>query len=226
MKKIINEWNKDFSRKNIEKIKFQVYIWNNIHYLRTYRWFSQSDLAEKAETTQRIISQIENWDYNPSIDFLSKISNVLDVNLEILTKEKINWRLVEFFDYYMKKYKNIDILKAIKLAYFSDLEFLEEFKRKFTWLNYIRWNFWPFDEKIYILKDIYSKIDENTVENKKPFKKYVFLKDSDEKFLDKIFTKYASKNWVELMKMSYETEPMKKLWATLGWTENMGAVVL
>jgi len=32
----------------------------------------------------------------------------------------------------MKKYKNIDILKAIKLAYFSDLEFLEEFKRKFT----------------------------------------------------------------------------------------------
>lgn len=222
----INEWKDWFSRENIDKAKSQIYIWNNINYIRTYRWLSQMQLAESAWTTQRIVSQIENGEYNPSIDILSRIAEVLSVRLEIVIKEKINWRLIEIFDYFIKRFSKVDILKATKLSYFIDLEYQELFKRKFTWLNYYRWNFGPFDERIYILKEIFDKIDENTLKNNHPIKKYVFLWKKEIKFLDNIFDKYWKKTWTQLMKMSYETQPMKKLWATLGGTEKMWEMVL
>ncbi|MFZ5341030.1 MAG: helix-turn-helix domain-containing protein [Patescibacteria group bacterium] len=79
-----------------------------------------------------MVSQIENGEYNPSIDILSRIAEVLSVRLEIVIKEKINWRLIEIFDYFIKRFSKVDILKATKLSYFIDLEYQELFKRKFT----------------------------------------------------------------------------------------------
>jgi hypothetical protein len=46
----------------------------------------------------------------------------LEVEISLLTKKGINWKLLEIFDYILKKLKKIDILKAMKLAYFLDLE--------------------------------------------------------------------------------------------------------
>jgi len=184
-------------------------------------------IKKESWTTQRIISEIEWTLYeNPWLDLINKISSSLDVDTWVLLNKTLNWRVVEFFDYFLKNFWSIDILKANKIAYFTDLEFLEKFKRKFTWLSYFRYKFWPFNKDLYRLSDIFDVDDENIFSNKKPFKKYVFLKKEDLKFLDKVFDKYASKSSSELMKMSYETKPMKKLWAKLGWNENIWVVIL
>lgn len=220
-------WETSINQNDLLNEKNKLYLWNNIYYLRKYRWLSQSELAKKSGTTQRIISEIEWALYdNPWIDLINKVALSLEVDAWILLNKTLNWRIVEYFDYFLTKFWSIDILKANKLAYFTDLEFLQEFNRKFTWLNYFRYKFWPFNKDLYKLSEIFEVDDENIFSNKKSFKKYVFLQKEDLKFLDKIFKKYASKSSSELMKMTYETEPMKKLWATLGWTENIGAIVL
>ena len=46
---------------------------------RTHINFSQQDLAKKAKTTQKIISKIENADYNVGFDLLSRIVKVLNL---------------------------------------------------------------------------------------------------------------------------------------------------
>lgn len=220
-------WDTPIDKSDLLKEKNKLSLWNSIFYLRKYRWLSQAELAKQSWTTQRIISEIEWALYdNPWIDLINKIASVLEVDTWVILSKSLNWRVVEYFDYFLSKFWSIDILKANKIAYFTDLEFIEEFKRKFTWLSYFRYKFWPFNKDLYKLSEIFDVDDENVFSNKKSFKKYVFLKKDDLKFLDKVFEKYASKSPTELMKMSYDTEPMKKLWATLGWSENIGAVVL
>ena len=44
---------------------------------------SQGDLAEKAHTTQAVISRIEIMDSNPSLNLLKRLANALGVKLKI-----------------------------------------------------------------------------------------------------------------------------------------------
>lgn len=220
-------WDTSINKEELQNEKDRIYLWNNIYYLRKYRWLSQTELANLSWTTQRIISEIESALYeNPWLDLINKIASSLEVDTWVLLSKSIKWRVVEFFDYFLHKYWSIDILKANKIAYFTDLEFIENFKKKFTGLNYYRYKYWPFNKDLYKLSDIFEVDDENVFSNKKSFKKYVFLNKEDQTFLDKVFSKYWNKTSTELMKMSYETAPMKKLWATLGGDENMWVIVL
>ncbi len=45
------------------------------------------------------------------------------------------------------------------------------------------------------------------------------------KKIDEILNKYWNLSWNELMRLSYETKPMKKLWAIIGGKERMGEVL-
>ena len=51
--------------------------------LRLKNKISQSELAQKAKTTQAIISRIESMTANPSIETLKKIGSALNCNLTI-----------------------------------------------------------------------------------------------------------------------------------------------
>ncbi len=45
--------------------------------------FSQRDLAEKAQTTQAVISRVEAMNSNPSLNLLKRLANALGVKLKI-----------------------------------------------------------------------------------------------------------------------------------------------
>ena len=45
--------------------------------------YIQKELAEKIGTKQSAISRLENGDYNPSVELLSKIAEALDKELVI-----------------------------------------------------------------------------------------------------------------------------------------------
>ncbi len=51
--------------------------------LRKEKGLSQKELAEIIGTKQSAISRLENEDYNPSVELLSKIAKAFDKELEI-----------------------------------------------------------------------------------------------------------------------------------------------
>jgi len=61
---------------------------NALATLRKQRGISQQQLAEIAATTQGHVSKIENDAYNPSVDLLSRIADVLSCELEIRLRPK------------------------------------------------------------------------------------------------------------------------------------------
>jgi Predicted transcriptional regulators len=54
--------------------------------LRAENALSQCQLAEKIGSTQRVISNLENGSYNPSLEFLAKLASGLGKELEITFK--------------------------------------------------------------------------------------------------------------------------------------------
>lgn len=54
--------------------------------LRAENDLTQGQLAEKIGSTQRVISNLENGTYNPSLEFLAKLASGLGKELEIRFK--------------------------------------------------------------------------------------------------------------------------------------------
>lgn len=50
---------------------------------RLAKQFSQRDLAEKAHTTQAVISRVEAMNSNPSLNLLKRLASALGVKLKI-----------------------------------------------------------------------------------------------------------------------------------------------
>ena len=55
---------------------------------RIKKGLSQKELARKIGTKQSAISRLESGTYNPSLSFLQKVSEALDVKLKISLAEK------------------------------------------------------------------------------------------------------------------------------------------
>jgi transcriptional regulator with XRE-family HTH domain len=79
-------------------------------------------LAKKANITQSIVSELEDGDYNPTVDVLNRIANALGIKIDLLAKENFNRRFFETLDYFVSKIKGVDILKLMKLMFFADLD--------------------------------------------------------------------------------------------------------
>lgn len=62
-----------FSKEAKERIKLAVEIYNK----RDAMGMSQQELAKRAETTQKVISSIENADVNVGLSLLNRIASVL-----------------------------------------------------------------------------------------------------------------------------------------------------
>jgi transcriptional regulator with XRE-family HTH domain len=64
----------------VEHVKTSVPL--QIHHLRAMREFTQAELAEKAKTTQAVISRLEDPNYgNLTLNSLLKIAKALDIAL-------------------------------------------------------------------------------------------------------------------------------------------------
>lgn len=221
------DWDTPVNTHLLREERAKLALGRNIYYLRKYRGFSQAELAEIIKAPQRSISEMESGTSNMTFDKMERLAEALGVSVSVLTSEKMNWRMIEMVEYFMRKLDGtIDTLKALKLAYFTDLLHKEQTGEKFTNLSYIRYNFWPFTEDIYTIKTIFREVDKNTVANEKPFVSNVFLEDADKSFLDSILAKYGKFSGTELMKQSYKTEPMERIGAKLGGNEHMMETVL
>ncbi len=94
-----------YSKEAKERIKLGVEIYNTRENLK----ISQQELAKKAETTQKVISRIENGDVNIGFSLLNRIANVLGFNNE-------NWgRIFNFNTPYNIFFVREDINNAVKV---------------------------------------------------------------------------------------------------------------
>lgn len=182
---------------------------------------TQTELAVKAGTTQRIISELEDGAYAPKQGIGEELYNRLSVALEIdrdyLFSDKVDRRSFELFAYLGQKlHWEWDIMQFMKLPYFVDLQTMKELGFQITNLKYVRYEYGPFDKKIYAYRALF--------EDKKYDVEFSYIKDfiaSIECALEDL----PMKNGNALKKLSYETEPMKKIQATLGkhdaWLEEL-----
>ncbi|MCK8825317.1 helix-turn-helix transcriptional regulator [Fuchsiella alkaliacetigena] len=70
-------------KKEYENLNTLYEIKKQIIKLRLEQGLSQKELAEKVGTKQSAISRLENDDYNPSVEFLSKVAHALGKKLKI-----------------------------------------------------------------------------------------------------------------------------------------------
>lgn len=184
---------------------------------------SQQELAEKAKITQSIVSELENWDYNPSLEVIQKIATALAIDYELLNKKDITWKMIEAIDYITSKVKDIDTLKAMKLIFLIDYESQQKNKEKLIWLDYWRWNRWPFNREIYNAEMLFAK-GERLIYKPIQFKTYLTLEKSDKRFIDLIIEKFGHMSATNLMEYTYKLEPMQ--WCTIWWNERMWEKIL
>lgn len=187
-------------------IKTQLIVGSNIFHWRKYRWLSQQELAQKAKITQSIVSELEGWDYNPSLELIQKISTALDIDYELLYKKHIIWKMIEAIDYMASKLK-MDTLKAMKLLFLIDYESQQKTENKIIWLEYRRWNRWPFNRDIYDAEALFGA-DKKEYKPMK-FASYLVLEKEDKKFIDIIIEKFWHMSSLDLMEYTYRLEPMK-----------------
>ena len=65
---------------------------DNIAFYREEKNWTQEQLAEKLETTVRHLSNIENAKLNSGIDFVERISNVLNIEIYQLFEKRDNYK--------------------------------------------------------------------------------------------------------------------------------------
>lgn len=70
-------------RKEWESSEVEYQLGRRLIEARLQRNMSQRELAKKVGTSQAAISRIESMNGNPSLDFLKRISQALDVKLQI-----------------------------------------------------------------------------------------------------------------------------------------------
>lgn len=206
----------------VDRFSLQLTIWSNLYHRRKRRGYTQTMLAKKAQVTQTIISELENGDYNPSTEMITKLAHALDIDRSLLTKKDILWKMLETIEYLLHKVESIDVLKAMKMLYLADYESWQKNNEEIIWLEYIRRNRWPFNKAIYQADDVFKKQQDAFVPLQ--IKNYTILKKKDKEFLDIIAEKYGHMSSIELMKYTYQTKPME--WCTIGGSERMGEVVL
>lgn len=75
-------------RKAYEELAPEFAIAETIIARRIEKGLTQAALAEKAGTKQSAISRLESGNYNPSISFLEKVANALNLHLVVTLSSK------------------------------------------------------------------------------------------------------------------------------------------
>lgn len=194
-------------------------LWEKIYTRRKDLWLTQSELSKSSKIPQNKISDLEHWVYwEPKSELLSRLSTALQIPLEYLL-DNISRKTVELYNYIFSQIgKNPDIMQYMKIPYFIDLQAIETTGNKFTNFDYIRWNYWPFDKKVYDYQKLFSYNLDNRIEDLK----YIYLSEEDREIIDSVLGSIPVSDWDKLKMLSYESEPMKMLGVELGDDRCMG----
>lgn len=234
--------NNDWREERLRTLQIGENLWN----IRKAKWISQQNLAKNANTTQNIISKIEDGTYNPWSELLMKLSSALKIDEEILLKKWIDWHTNEILDLILKKAKSvwkeyIDILWITKLFYFIDLSFKEIKGNILRNTSYTRYYAWPYDDYLYksLNNNNYSIFVNKCIKenlswyvylsfqlNNGWMDKYSILNNEEIYLINKILDKYINYSSEELKVLSYNTIPMKEIGATIWGREWLNQVIL
>lgn len=133
-----------------------------------------------------------------------------------------------------------DVTSMIKLSYLIDLAAVRKFDRQISEFNYIRYNYGPFDQKVYSnLNDLqkegkvvsfsyYNTYGESVLFklNTQPEEDEFNLLSADEKSLIKEMLESLSGYGAKMLtEIAYSTAPMKALGAKLGGNEHLGELL-
>lgn len=167
---------------------------------------TQTQLALRAATTQRIISELEDATYAPQKgigeELYDKLAVALEIDRDYLFSDKIDRRTFELFAYLCQRLGTKgDMIQFAKVLYFVDLKAVEEFCMQMTNFTYRRSDHGPFDQKIYLYKMLFE-------ENQKVH--YTFLREYIE-LIDRALEQLPIKNAAKLKKLIYETLPHYRL---------------
>lgn len=199
----------DYKEKNYRYI----ILWEKIYARRKDLWLTQSKLWKLSWIPQNKISELESWTYGePWIEIITKLSKALNIWFEYLFYDSITRKTVELYNYILSKLENVpDIMQFMKLPYFIDLELIKNNFKQASNFEYIRWNYWPFDKKVYAYQALFSFDNQKWIENLK----FIYLSEDERKIIDETLLKLPKDNWEKLKKLSYDTKPMKDLWVCL-----------
>lgn len=176
---------------------------------------SQEELAKKAATTQRIVSELENASYAPAsgigIELYDKLAAALEIDRDYLLSDNIDRKTFELYAYIGSKLRwDWDIMQFMKLPYFIDLEAANTLGFQLSNLSYVRHNYGPFDKNMYVYRSLF--------EGKSYDLEFTYIHDFIY-LIEKTLALLPINSGEKLKKLSYKTTPMKRLGATLGGKE-------
>jgi transcriptional regulator with XRE-family HTH domain len=123
-KKLAKFIKSDRFRKKSHQYKRMIALGEKIYGRRKDLGLTQGELASSANTTQRIISELESGTYAPhngiGEELYDKLSIALKIDRDYLFSEKIDRQTFELFAYLGKKLNwKWDIMQFMKLPYFG-----------------------------------------------------------------------------------------------------------
>ena len=188
-------------------------LWEKIYGRRKDLWLTQAALSKKSWVAQNKISQMESGTYwEPWSDILWRLSEALQIPNEYLSYDSISRKTVEMYNYIFQQLDETpDIMQFMKLPYFIDLSCIEKKLQQISNFEYIRWNYGPFDRVVYDYQKLFSFKNEKGVDHMS----YVYLSLTEQEIIDETLNNIPKDNWDELKKLSYDTQPMKKLWVCI-----------
>ncbi len=217
----LNNLKKSDEYKNYKENNYRfLLLWEKIYSRRKDLWLTQDELRKLARIPQNKISELEKWIYwEPKYELLSRLSIALKMPIEYFLLDSISRKTVELYNYIFSKIKGIpDIMQFMKLPFFIDLNIVKINWKQITNFDYIRWNFWPFDKKVYDYQKLFSYNFEEWIVDLK----YFYLTIEEKNIIDNILISLPINDGEKLKILSYETEPMKKLNVTLWDNKKMG----
>jgi uncharacterized phage-associated protein len=137
-------------------------------------------------------------------------------------------KTLEFLTYIIEKYEKIPITSLMKLSYLIDLVNVKNRKSKISDFEYIRYNFGPFDNKIYdfvkqllekklITQDLVSSFPEDYLAYKLNDTNknlgYSLLDSKEKETIDEVLNSLKGLGAKDLTAIAYKTKPMVKLGA-------------
>lgn len=208
-------------QERIPHIKRAILLSEKIFWRRKDLWLTQSELADRAATTQRVISQIEEGIYAPEKwiwdQLYDRLANALEIDRDYIISDKIDRKTFEIFAYLGKKLEwKWDIMQFMKLPYFIDLQSVKDLGFQITNFEYRRYNFWPFDKKVYSYRELFEQNSFDVT--------FTYIGDFLTE-IDSAISKLPVTDGEKLKILSYNTSPMKALGATLGGNEHMNEIL-
>lgn len=160
-----------------------------------------------------------------------------NMNMIAAVHENLSEKTAKLLSYLVQRHPKPSVTVLMKLCYFVDLVHIKKYNVAITDFSYIRYNYGPFDKKIYSYLE--KMHNDQTVREEQGFanessndfivlspdekatSNVDFLTTQELESVDSVLSEVGGYGAKALTDIAYKTAPMKKLGATRGGVEGM-----